>query len=867
MSLFFGVTIKSKPQYTGLQLQTSAATQAIPLLWGRNRIAPNLIWYGDFKTIKKKKKSGKGGVTTETYEYKVSVAMALCEGTISGIDAAWKDQSVSTFAATTFSIFYGTTPQSPWGYLSARHPSEALNYAGVAYVAGSDIDLGQSAYLGQRSFEVRGRHYGTAPNGRDADCAVVIDEFLTNASFGATYPAAGIDYTQLYSTGSATTTGDNSFQTYCKAMGFGFSPSLTAAQTALDILNRWTRLTNTAVVWNGDKLKLMPYGDETITANGVTFLPNNVAQFILDDEDFIGDEDADPFTITRSDPVEAFNTFRIEIRDWTFQYNGAPVEWKDQALIEQFGVRQADTIKAEEITDKDMGATMVGLMGQRMAYMRNEYQFKLGPNFIRLEPMDVVQTVDPALGSIYLRIKSVEEDDDGILSITAEEYLGGVSSPPAVSTQPSSGGSQNSATPPGPVNPPVIFEPPASISSGQNQVWVAVSGGNGTTAGQYWGGCNVFVSTDNITYTQIGVIDGPATMGKLTASLGSFAGPNPSTQTLALTLAMSAETLTSITTTEAENYGNLSYVDGEYISFEDATLTGTYTYNVTNMYRGLFYSTASSHASGTNYVLLDDDIFKYQLQSGYVGVPLYFKFQSFNIWGTATEDLAGCAVYNYTPNGGGVPAPPTSLTATGGYQQNTLSWVATTTASAGTYKIYAYAGTTTDFSLATQIGTSTTTTYTHVGLGTGVTYTYWVVATSIGGDSVPAGPATATTVAAVPQPYGFAFQKSISGITTTEAFAFFDTPVAWTLPTGMADCQATIGGAGATAPTAQTDFAVQSPPGTSIGTIRFAASSLTATFIKAADTSIPVGQVTQIVAPANLNGMAGTLFGSIKGTR
>lgn len=120
--------------------------------------------------------------------------------------------------------------------------------------------------------------------------------------------------------------------------------------------------------------------------------------------------------------------------------------------------------------------------------------------------------------------------------------------------------------------------------------------------------------------------------------------------------------------------------------------------------------------------------------------------------------------------------------------------------------------------------------------------------------------------AANSQPFGFAFQKSISGITVSTAFAFFDTPLAWTMPASLTDSQGTIGGTGATAPSAQTDFDIQ-VSGVSVGTMRFAASSLTATFIKASSTAVSLGAVTSIVAPSNLNGMAGTLFGSIKGTR
>jgi hypothetical protein len=34
-------------------------------------------------------------------------------------------------------------------------------------------------------------------------------------------------------------------------------------------------------------------------------------------------------------------------------------------------------------------------------------------------------------------------------------------------------------------------------------------------------------------------------------------------------------------------------------------------------------------------------------------VPLFLKFQSFNIFGQSVEDLSECAVYPYTPSGAG----------------------------------------------------------------------------------------------------------------------------------------------------------------------------------------------------------------------
>jgi hypothetical protein len=86
VSLFFGSRMKSKPQFSSLQVQSSNNNAPLPLAWGLTRLAPNLIWYGDFKA-KKQKAAGKGGGGKggSTYTYSASVQMALCQGVSPGV--------------------------------------------------------------------------------------------------------------------------------------------------------------------------------------------------------------------------------------------------------------------------------------------------------------------------------------------------------------------------------------------------------------------------------------------------------------------------------------------------------------------------------------------------------------------------------------------------------------------------------------------------------------------------------------------------------------------------------------------------------------------------------------------------------------
>ena len=60
---------------------------------------------------------------------------------------------------------------------------------------------------------------------------------------------------------------------------------------------------------------------------------------------------------------------------------------------------------------------------QRKAYVRNTYRFKLGWRYALLEPMDIVLLTDATLGLAgkAVRLTAIEEDDNGELTVTAEE--------------------------------------------------------------------------------------------------------------------------------------------------------------------------------------------------------------------------------------------------------------------------------------------------------------------------------------------------------------------------------------------------------------------------------------------------------------
>jgi hypothetical protein len=738
----------AKPDYTALQLQTSVSILPIPVVWGKTKIAPNLIWYANFQAVpggSGKGAGGKGGLvggggSSSQYTYTADIIMALCEGPINAIGKVWKDLSVYGLEQLGLGSFNGSTPQIVWPYLAAIYPYNALAYQGTAYIWGAGYNLGNAAAIGNHNVEVFGPLSGSMFAGvDDADPALVIQDFLTNAQYGVGFNPASIDSVSLL-------TGPGSLHAYCHAMGYAFSPALVSQEQASSILTRWLQIFSTAAVWSGGLLKFIPYADTQISAGdeatystqlsvpipippssgeklpalvtvatpsqfvsdgGVVyafsnvpltfiganippaageygmsvsgtyifgpadqgkpviityttaaagdFIPNLAPVYALTDADFIDEKGSkDPVQVERADIFSLPPVQRIEVLSRDNQYAATPVEARDQAMIEIFGSRVGSTIQAHEICDEFVvGPRIAQTILQRQLYVRTKFTFKLSWEYCLLDPMDTVTITDSNLGlSNYpVRIIEIEEDDKGLLAFTCEELVAGVSNPALNPSATSTGFQPNWGVPAVPINPPLIYQPPTALTGGVTQIWLGASGINAGGQSQ-WGGANIYISVDDVTYTQIGVITAPLRQGFLTSSLSAAAGWD-AVDTLAVTLAESGGTLSGTSQSAAQSGGTLSLVDQELVGYETATLTTANNYNLTRLARGWGGTTPTAHSTGAPFARLDGAVVKYDLPTNLDGRTVWFKFQSFNVMGGGAQDLSDCAAYSFN-----VPAPP-----------------------------------------------------------------------------------------------------------------------------------------------------------------------------------------------------------------
>jgi hypothetical protein len=690
------------PDYTGLQIQTAVSALPIPIVWGTSKLAPNVIWYANFRAIAVGSSSsgGKGlfnsgSSNTGQYDYKADVILAICEGPITGVGNVWRGQSTTNLGGLGLSLFPGTTPQTVWSYLATPSAIDsivgilavnqptlgeaallgqvALAYQGTAYAAAAQYDLSDQATLDNHNFEVLGFRYATGygqtfyPNSAvyvDADPSQVVSDFLTNAQYGVGFPSASIDTTSLFGSG-----GEASYQTYCRAVGLAFSPALTDAETASSILNRWLQLTNTAAVWSGGLLRFIPYGDQAVTGNGVTFDPNVTPVYDLGDDDYIVENNADPLTVSRTDPYEAYNVWRVECADRNNAYNLTPVEARDQNAIELTsqnlgggrGERIAPTVTAHEICDTGVALISAQLMLQRAVYIRNTYKFRLSWEYCLLDPMDLVTVTDTVLGldKTPIRITTIEENENGYLEITAEEFPLGYATATKYATTSVINVPNDRNVDPGSVADVLIFEPTDQLGGG-----LAIMAGACSTD-PLWGGCNIWLSyQQDGNYSQIGTVNASARIGFTTADL-SPVGVSVSGQTidqantLSVDLTESAGMLSSGTQADAAALNNRCYIGGEIVSYETATLTAANKYNLNYLVRGAYGTEAEivDHPAGTKFARLDGSFFSYTYDQSRIGDTVYLKFQSFNVYGGGTQSLADCTAFAYTITGAALASP------------------------------------------------------------------------------------------------------------------------------------------------------------------------------------------------------------------
>lgn len=664
----------------GLQIQTSAYGLPVPILFGKNQTSPNLIQLVGFKAIQvvsppqSGSSFGSGAPPTISYTYTVTPILGICEGTITSFDSIRKDKDDPIDLAVkpgNWQLNFKGGQISAWSYMTTSFPAQARTYPKIAYMSNANYNLGSNTGLPNFSIVVTGLNpFNIGVDYFDAHPVTIVKQLLTNPQFG-------IGFTHLDP--NVDTAGVSTFWNYCIAMTSGdnkprmlFSPLIKEQRPTAEIINEIIMAANGAFVWSEGVLKIKPYGDTNLNGKSpfgtITYTANTTPIYSLTDNDFMSKKNEDPIKVIRKPRNDTYNQISIEYVDSTKQYNPSIVEVKDDADIEQFGLRKKDTVKMHFITNKDTAQMVAQLILQKNLSIVNKYQFVLGWRYCLLEPMDLVNITDSNLGfnQKTVRITSISENDQGLLTIEAEDFPLGASSPALYTTGSGSGTGTNYAADPGNVATPFFYNPPYFLTPSGQELWIAVSSTN-----QYWGGAIVYVATESAgEYLMIGNITNKARYGTTTNVLPTSSTISDTTNIINLNMTTSQGELSSASSVDDLNaYGTLSVIQTsvdsgvELIAYQYAELTGTNTYklantsNVVNNLRGVYGTTIQSHASGSQFIRLDDAIFKWLIPSELIGETVYLKFCSTNVFGTVTQSLDDVSPYTVAIPTQNLPQP------------------------------------------------------------------------------------------------------------------------------------------------------------------------------------------------------------------
>lgn len=646
MSFFRGRTTTTRAnKISEFTVNTAEYGAVVPEIIGTVRTAGNVIHYDDFTAHEHREthKAGKGGKSKQvsiTYTYTVAVILGLCEGPIAGIGKVWIGKNVHDYPADDIqlTLFDGKENQQPWAYTQGKHPDKALPYSGLAYMAGV-IDLGDSGSMPSYNFEVKGRLLETG-DGIDVNPADYI-RYVLDKIGKKDMQIIGLD----------------NYRKYCKEADLLISsPPDEDAKAAREVVNEIAKLTNAYVFWSNDKLKIVPLADRPVG----NWVPDKTGITDLTADDFLPQSGGALVTYKRKDSSAIYNQFPVEFINRANGYEKESVSYEFTEDIKNYGVRAASVTNAHYIYTKERAVKIAEQLARNNKYERTQYTFKLDWSLCRLEVGDLVRLTDENSGIFeqVAVINGITEGTDGCLTVTAISRAPG-DYPAAKYNVHANDRTYIDYNKTAPDTVPVIFQPPADLTADGLELWIAAKG---KTEG--WGGCTVYVSDDNTNYRTVGQIAGSARCGKLTQPLSPM--PNhPSGNQVFVTC---NDQLLSGTEQDAQRKNTLCWIDGECMSYVNANLQSNGTWLLLGLYRGQCNTAVRTHAKDTDFVRLDNSVFKVPFTKDDIGKKIYIKFCSYNIFGAGNQDLSEVRAYEYTLAPYYIP-PITNLTAYNRYRQ------------------------------------------------------------------------------------------------------------------------------------------------------------------------------------------------------
>lgn len=598
-----------------IRLQGAQQGSPIPIVYGRNRTAGTIIWAtGLIETSSTSTSGGKGGgggVTTTEYSYATSLAILVCEGTITKIRRIWANEEViydwRTGGSPTYANFLDSSKVRV--YLGNQTTADAAIEAdkgvgnvpahkGMVYVVFEDLPLAEFGnQIPNFTFEVESAH---------ANLKIALEDLASRIGLSST------DYD------------------FSAVVGYPTRGMLIGARTeAGRVMEAFAKANFFEIVESEGKIK-------SVIRNG-----NSVLTIPSDDvgaAEYGDTETARYVETTRAEETElprefvvAYQSEAIDFLQWT-QTARRTVRWSENQEQVSFPMSLADAY-ARYLAD--------AFLMERWA-SRSRHKFTLSYEYIKLDPGDVVTIPDEGGGTRAVRITEMS------MGLLAQIEVQAVDDDPVIYVDPGLPASVPTGGGAGVGGPNaadlLVFETNAPFDNladdcqigsvagrsaagwkgGDAQIDPVIQGngwGTSRTIAEFGSSCQFGYSTNDA----FGVLGNstPANRG-----LGDVPYDLDVTNTVRVT--MTNGTLSSCTYDEMIQEGrNLALLGDEIIQFQTATLVSGSTYTLSNLLRyrrgtdyflwESFFGNWFGHAQGERFVLFNSKVKNFAYDSGGIG--------------------------------------------------------------------------------------------------------------------------------------------------------------------------------------------------------------------------------------------------------
>lgn len=720
-----GSTITTEARVGNVPIQQSAQGAVVPLIYGKNRVGVNLIWYGNFESVEKREsQGGKGGVDMISYSYYAALIAAVGQGPLS-INRVWRAKQKYSAAEIGDKLnieWLSGSHNSVWTWLHNHHGGQHVHVgSGLGYAITSVASTGSAVSLGFATqdappFEVGSQIVvgGMDPAGYNGTYTV-----LACTTGSVTYAStADVTVNSFGSVAAISKTISNEDINYYR------TAYLASARYALDqgaqIPNHTVEVTNIStgptplpMTIIGDLLVRcgLPYdaygsfvaANQYATAMGITCSPaittaaptadlieqlaviNNVGivpsegklKFVPYAAQAVGDfvpNTTPAYDLTDDDFVAPSGDPIIVTRKSDADtFNHVQCEYAD-ALLDY------NTSLAEAKDDASIGyssprtkekITLLGVTDAGVARMvaqqilQREIAVRNEYDFTLTPRHMLLEPMD------FVTITdSLMGFDELVVRVTevVEQDDGTLKvraeDAPLAAFNPARYAFQSNA---GYVADYSIA--PGSVAAPvffEPPIELTTATGLEVwcaVSGQSanWGGCDVWVSMDGTNYVFDQTIERGSRYGTLTSALASGASAG-----LSVALSGLGGQLLSGSAADAAALQTLCWVGdatgGEFLAYETATLTSANAYTLSGLLRGAYGTAASAKSGGMDFVRVDSSIAKSApLDLSMIGKTIYFKFCSYNIYGAAKQGLADIQPYTHVVTGSMVNLPPANV--------------------------------------------------------------------------------------------------------------------------------------------------------------------------------------------------------------